>query len=440
MKEEQTSPSLIGDAALIRAVGFAALTAAVINVIVGGGIFRLPSSLGANLGPAAPTAFVLGALAILPIALCFAAAGSRVSSSGGPYSYVDAAFGPFAGFVAGALMWICNIASSAGVAAALADQAARAWPLLQPDGARQAFLVVVYASLIALNAFGVKLGARAIVTLATLKLTPLFLLAGVGLAFVDWTRIDFAAVPSWEALGVSMVMVMFAYSGAETALIPGAEVRDPSRSVPRATLAATALVIVLYVSIQVVAQGVLGPALATSTAPLADSAGAIWAPAQGLLLATAGISMLGFLMGNLLGTSRVVFALGRDGVLPSALGRVSARHRVPLAAILVHGGLACALALAGSFDFLVIVSAGANCLVYVGVSAAAWKLQRQGRADHGAPFELRGGALVPLLAIAAMLAILATLKRDEWSAIGTALAVLVVIHALQRLRRRLHPR
>lgn len=428
-----TDASLHGDAALIRAVGFAALTAAVVNVIVGGGIFRLPSALGANLGPAAPTAFLLGALAILPIALCFAAAGSRVSSSGGPYSYVDAAFGPFAGFIAGGLMWICNIASSAGVAAALADQAANAWPLLQQSGARAAFLVAVYALLITLNAFGVKLGARAIVALATLKLTPLFVLAGIGLAFVDWGRIDWIAVPSWDALGVSMVMVMFAYSGAETALIPGGEVRNPARDVPRATLAATALVILLYVAIQVVAQGVLGPALATSTAPLADSAGAIWSPGRTLLLATAGLSMLGFLMGNLLGTSRVVFALGRDGVLPRALGRVTARHRVPLAAILVHGGVACALALAGNFDFLVIVSAGANCLVYVGVSAAAWRLQRLGRADHGAPFLLRGGALVPLFAIGAMFAILATLKSAEWSAIGIALVLLVAIHVGQRI-------
>ncbi|HRG15442.1 MAG TPA: APC family permease [Pseudomonadota bacterium] len=424
--------SLYGDAALIRAVGFFALTAAVINVIVGGGIFRLPASLGANLGASAPLAFLLGAAAILPIALCFAAAGSRVASSGGPYSYVDAAFGPLPGFVAGALMWICNIASSAGVAAALADQAGQAWPLLQGTGARSAFLIAVYLLLIALNAHGVQLGARAIVTLATLKLAPLFLLAGVGLCVVDHGRIAWTTWPSWDALGVSMVMVMFAYSGAETALIPGGEVRDPARDVPRATLAATALVILLYVSIQVVAQGLLGPALPASTAPLADAAGAIWAPGRTLLLITAGVSMLGFLMGNLLGTSRVVFALGRDGVLPRALGRVSATHRVPFAAVLVHGGLACVLALAGNFEFLVIVSAGANCIVYVGVSAAAWQLQRSGRAERGTPFRLPGGALIPALAVLAMIAILATLRRAEWAAIGVSLGLLVAIHLLQR--------
>ncbi len=110
---------LQGDAALLRAVGLFALTAAVINVIVGGGIFRMPSALAAQMGAAAPLALIAGALAIVPIALCFAAVGSRVQVTGGPYSYLSATFGPFAGFVAGALMWISNFTSSAGVAAAL---------------------------------------------------------------------------------------------------------------------------------------------------------------------------------------------------------------------------------------------------------------------------------------------------------------------------------
>jgi APA family basic amino acid/polyamine antiporter len=110
---------LEGDAALLRAIGTLALTAAVINSIVGGGIFRMPSALATQMGAAAPLALVAGALAIVPIALCFAAVGSRVQVTGGPYSYLAATFGPFAGFVGGALLWISNVASSAGVAAAL---------------------------------------------------------------------------------------------------------------------------------------------------------------------------------------------------------------------------------------------------------------------------------------------------------------------------------
>ncbi|MEP6634231.1 MAG: amino acid permease, partial [Luteimonas sp.] len=105
------SNSLHGDAALIRAVGAFALTAAVINATVGGGIFRMPATLSTQMGAAAPLALIVGALAIIPVALCFAAVGSRVQTTGGPYSYLSATFGPFAGFIAGALMWIASFTS-----------------------------------------------------------------------------------------------------------------------------------------------------------------------------------------------------------------------------------------------------------------------------------------------------------------------------------------
>ena len=141
-----------------------------------------------------------------------------------------------------------------------------------------------------------------------------------------------------------MALVMFAYSGMETALVPSGEVTDPARSVPRATLVAILLVVLLYLGLQIVGQGVLGARLGTSGVPVADTAGALWAPGHVLLLLTAIISMTGFLMGNLLGTSRLVFALGRDGYLPRAFGTVSARHRVPLLALVVHAGLAWILA------------------------------------------------------------------------------------------------
>lgn len=429
---------LEGDAALIRAVGTFALTAAVINVIVGGGIFRMPAALSAQMGTAAPLALLAGALAIVPVALCFAAIGSRVGATGGPYAYLTAVFGPFAGFVAGALMWISNIASSAGVAAALSDQVARLSPTFADSGMRALLLTGVYAALFALNAFGVKLGARAIATLAALKLTPLFLLAVIGLWFVDLDQVSFAIadVPSWSALGASMVLVMFAYSGMETALVPSGELRDPSRNVPRATIAAILLVVLLYLALQIVGQGLLGEGLAKSGVPIADTAAALWAPGRTLLLATACVSMTGFLMGNLLGTSRLVYALGRDGYLPRPFGGISARYRVPLVALAAHALPAWLLALGGSFDKLALISGGAICLMYGLVSLAAWRAQQRDLREAGTPLRLPGGGLVPLVSALAMAAIVTTLKPDEWAAIGIALAALITCYLLLRAVRR----
>ena len=438
----QTSRPLEGDTALVRAVGSFALTAAVINVIIGGGIFGMPAALANAMAATAPLAILAGALAIVPVALCFAAIGSRVRATGGPYTYLTAVFGPFAGFLAGALMWISNIASSAGVAAALSDQVATLAPAFADKGLRALLLTAVYALLFALNAFGVKLGARAIAVLATLKLAPLFVLAAAGLAFVDWSQVSVSPgdAPSLSALGASMVLVMFAYSGMETALVPSGELRDPSRNVPRATLAAILLVVLLYLALQIVGQGVLGHAtLAHSKVPIADTAAALWAPARTLLLATACISMTGFLMGNLLGTSRLVYALGRDGYLPRVVGRVSARHRVPMFALAAHAVPAWLLALGGSFGKLALISGGAICLMYGFVSVAAWRAQhldiRLDDTPGASPFSLSGGPAIPTLSALAMLAIVATLKPDEWAAIVIALAALMLVYALLRRTR-----
>ncbi len=444
MSEPATARPLEGDAALIRAVGTFALTAAVINVIIGGGIFSMPSSLAEKMGSAAPLALLAGALAIVPVALCFAAIGSRTQATGGPYTYLTAVFGPFAGFLAGALMWISNISSSAGVAAAFTVQVGTLAPMFSDPGnpwPRAALLTSLYALLLALNAFGVKLGARAIAVLATLKLAPLFVLAGVGVFFVDWSLVSFSFgdVPSVSALGASMVLVMFAYSGMETALVPSGELRDPARNVPRATIAAILLVVLLYLGLQIVGQGLLGPALAKSGVPIADTAAALWAPGRTLLLITACISMAGFLLGNLLGTSRLVFALGRDGYLPRAFGRVTATHRVPLLALIAHAGLAWVLALGGSFDALVLISGGAICLMYGLVSLAAWRAQRIDlrqnlEESRGEPFVLPGGPSIPLLSFIAMVAIVTTLTAKEWMAIGIALAVLMLVYTALRMR------
>lgn len=329
-------------------------------------------------------------------------------------------------------MWICNAASSGAVAAALHLQVAHAWPHFDEPGWRMLFFAILYVVLIALNAFGIRLGARAITLLATLKLSPLFVLAGFGLFFVDWSQICWLEIPSWPTLGASMVLVMFAYSGMETALIPSGELRDAAHSVPRATLAAILVVVLLYMGIQIVTQGILGAPLANSTVPLAEAAGALWSPGLILLLITAGVSMTGFLMGNLLASSRLLYALGRDGYLPSAYARVTATYRVPLLAIVSHGIVGFGLAVVGNFEALALISGGANCLIYLGVSLATWFAQKRDLRCGGAPFVLPGGALIPAIASLAMLAILMTLSRAEWMAIALALSALVALYVMLR--------
>src|SRR5215470_10400797 len=93
-----------GDGALVRALGTWGLAANIVNITVGGGIFRLPAAAASLLGPAAPVAYLICAVVMSLVVICFAEAGSRVAASGGLYAYVEVALGPLVGFVSGALL------------------------------------------------------------------------------------------------------------------------------------------------------------------------------------------------------------------------------------------------------------------------------------------------------------------------------------------------
>jgi APA family basic amino acid/polyamine antiporter len=415
---------------LARVLGFWALAASIVNVTIAGSIFVFPTILYTAMGPAAPLAFVLGALLFAPIVLCFAAAGSRITTSGGPYRYVDAAFGRFPAFLVGAIFWVSSVAGSAGIATVLVGQWARPFPILGEPVPRSVCLFVVYGLLASLNVRGIRSGAVATMGFAALKVLPLLLLAAVGLPHAQVENFRMVHAPSIDSIGTSLVIVVFAYSGIETALAPSGELKDPARVVPRAAATGVAAVILLYIALQVVTQGILGPSLLGNQTPIESVAARFIPGGDDLIVFTASVSLLGALQGDLLGSSRLLYALASDGHLPKALAWVSDRYRVPVTAILVHAGVGWLLASAGTFNELALVSGGTICMVYIATCATAWRLQRQNRTDTAAPFRLRGGSTIPLVGIAALTGVLTTLRRPEWVAIGSALLALTVLYGL----------
>ena len=117
---------------LLRAIGTLGLAAAIVNITVGGGIFRLPSSVAGSLGAAAPIAYIVCAVAMGLIVLCIADAGSRVSLTGGPYAYVGAALGPYAAFLSGVMLWMLGLFATAAVATVFAASVGQLVPALAP--------------------------------------------------------------------------------------------------------------------------------------------------------------------------------------------------------------------------------------------------------------------------------------------------------------------
>lgn len=424
-------PPLPADAGLIRALGTWSLAAAIVNVTIGGGIFRAPGSpeLSGRLGAAAPVAYLLCALAMGLIVVCIAEAASRVSVTGGPYAYVEIAFGPFVGYLVGVFLWVTATTAFAAVATIFADNAARVVPVVSGQGGRAALLAVVLLFFTATNIVGVRQGARVNVVATVVKLVPLVLLIAVGIFAVDPANVRWADAPSASDVTRASIFLIFVFAGIESALVPSGEVRDPSRTVPRAVFMAMAGVTLIYLLIQIVAQGVLGPALVGSATPLTDAAGKVFGP-WGASLLSAGVllSTLGYLSGMTLAVPRALFAFGRDGFLPRRLASVHPRFHTPHVAIATQAVLVFALALSSGFEALVILANLSVLTVYLACCAAAWELRRRDVRGSGPPFRVPGGAAVPILAGIVILGLLSSITGREWATFGAVATVAVALY------------
>lgn len=418
------------DQGLVRAVGPWGLAASIVNMVVGAGIFAVPAALAASVGQYAPVAFLVCAIAVGSIALCFAEGGSRVPTSGGAYGYIETAFGPMAGYVAGTLLWFSDLLACGGIAAALGDVAAS---LVPPQWRALTRVVVVFAAvggIATVNIRGVVHGARLVAVAAVVKLIPLAIFVLVGLTAIDGANFVGTAPIAPDNIGRALILALFTFTGMETSLCASGEVARPARTIPRALAIAMLSVTVLYIAIQIIAQGMLGPALAHSTVPLADAMGKISPALRMLMLAGAAISMLGWLGSDILGTPRVLFAFARDGMMPRALGRVHSKTRAPHVAILCYASLAILLALTGTFAELAVLSTLMVAVPYIGGCAAAWQLARRGVALAGPPLNFRGLGVAMVVGIGSMVALVAMAARAEiiglFAGVGIAAAIYLV--------------
>ena len=416
------------DDGLVRKVGPWGLAASVVGIVVGAGIFAVPGALAAAVGPYAPFAFLVCGLAIGAVAICFAEGGSRMPTSGGVYGYIEAAFGPLTGYVAGMLLLVGDVLACGGVAAALADVAASVASKSLVPTVHAAVIVGVIGSVALINIAGVARAARFVSVATALKLIPLFIFIIVGCTRIDSANFVQAVQPDTEGLGRAAILALFSFIGMEAPLAASGEVAQPSRTIPRALAIAMVSVALIYVTIQIVAQGVLGASLAHSRAPLADAMGHISPLLRALMLAGDVVSMFGWISSDLLGSPRILFAFARDGLLPRALGVVHPRTRAPYVAILVYAGLAAVLALTGSFAELAALAALTTAALYAVGCVAAWLLARRGVAIAGTPLNFRWLGAATLVGVTSMLALIALGTWIEVVGLATLIGLSALIY------------
>jgi amino acid transporter len=191
-------------------------------------------------------------------------------------------------------------------------------------------------------------------------------------------------------------------------------------------------VLLLYIAIQLVAQGLLGPQLAGSKEPLAEALGVVH-PGLVLVIALgAAISRGAWLGSDILGAPRILFAFARDGFLPAMLGRVGERTQVPTAAILVHAAIGTALALMGEFDWLVLLSALATAPIYIGACLAAVKLRRENVQLMGPAFRVPGLGIAATIGVLSMVALIGLGQPNEIIGLFAAMGISAILYLARR--------
>jgi amino acid transporter len=431
-----TEPSTNPDALLPRALGTPELAAGIFNYTVGSGIFVLPAVVVAALGTAAPLAYLTCAVVIALVVLCLAEAGSRVAATGGPYAYVDAGLGSLAGCIAGVLLFLTGLAGAAAVSTAFAASLAVLLGVTAP-WFDNAIIFAVFALLAGINVRGVRTGARLTEIATVAKLLPLLAFVLIGAFFVDPARLRLTEMPSSAAILQTSGVLIFAFCGIESALIPSGEVRTPARTVPLAAFIAVGAATAFYLAIQLVAQGVLGASLADDrVTPLAAAAATFsGSPGRTVMIVGATLSMFGYLSFAALAGPRSLFAFARDGLLPSALAAVHERYRTPWVAILGYCAFGLALAQTGTFESLAVLANLSAILLYAMCAVSAWVLRRRGVRLEQAPFVTPGGPLVPILTCVGLAWLFKeTVGREHLIPGAAVLALVLLLYGIRALR------
>lgn len=417
---------------LVRGISRWDLVAIAINGIIGAGIFGLPSKVYALIGTYSLIAFVVCALVVALIILCFAEVGSRFKETGGPYLYAREAFGPTVAFEIGWLIWLARITAFAANCNLLINYLSYFWPQATSSLWRPTIIVLVVAVLTVINLRGVREAALVSNGFTIGKLIPIIVFIVAGLFFIEPQAYTFGAAPTTGAFSQSVLLLIYAFTGFEMATIPAGEVKDPQKHLPRALLAALGVVAVLYILIQVVCVGTL-PELAASTKPLADAGSRFLGTAGGAIIsAGAVISITGNLNILLLSGSRIPFAMAEQKQLPQIVGKVHSKFFTPYVAILITAVVMLFLTLKSSFVAALTISAIARLVTYAATCLALPIFRR--RTDvPPAEFHLFGGTVIAILSLVLIVWLLMNSTPAERVTSAIVAAIGLVIYLGYRL-------
>jgi APA family basic amino acid/polyamine antiporter len=416
---------------LKREIGVWGQSSNIINSVIGAGIFVLPAIVAGSLGSASIIAYVFCGLLITAVMLCFAEMGSKVTQTGGAYTYIETSFGRYFGFLTTNLfIFGATIMACAAIANALADTLSYLIPVFENKLVRSGFFLLIFSGFAFVNIIGVKRGITLVKITTIAKLAPLILLVIFGCTKVSPENLRWESIPSLSSVGQISIILFFAFQGAENSLSISGEIKNPRKTTPRAILISFTIILFLYMAIQLISQGVLGSSLAGfKEAPLAEVAKRVMGPAGVTLMITgAAVSMFGYLSGDALNMPRVLFGAARDRVIPvSILAAVHKKYATPYASIILFTSFGCFFAIVGEFKQLAVLSSASILLIYMGVALASIKARFKKENDSDT-FKIPGGYIIPVISVFIIIWFLSNLKKNEIIGIISFIGILSLVY------------
>lgn len=415
---------------VVQAIGRWSLAALVLNTIIGTGVFVLPGTLGASLGWSSMWAWLIAAGLTGTMIFSFAEVASRFSRAGGAYLYGTAAFGSFVGIQMAWMGYFVRCITAAVQANLFTTYLVELWPAAASRPAQVAVTFAFIGLQALVNIRSVGSGAAVSNVFAIVKLVPLIVFGTLGIAWLAMGKAAPSVIGTGSTLGSwldAMVLLMFAYGGFESALIPMAEAKDARRDAPFALIAGLALVTVVYLAAQLTVLVTLTEPGATNR-PLAASARVMFGGSGAVIITAAAlISVYGWVASNMLNVPRLTMAMAEQGVLPSFFARIHPKFRTPWISIIVFAVISLALALQADLLRNLSLSAVSRLLLYGGVCASLLVFRSRDARGVSTPgvepalFRVKGGPFFAIVGV--LLSLLLATRMTGSDAIKMAVVV-----------------
>jgi len=406
----------LDDKGLLRSLTLKDAVGVGLGAIIGAGIFVVTGIAAGVSGPAFLVGLLIAGIIATFNALSSAQLASKYPHSGGTYEYGYILINPAFGFSAGWMFLVSKLAGAGFVAIGFGSYFYQLMPIASPI----TFSVLAVIFLTAANYFGIKKAGVLNLVIVTITLLSLIYLAFSGIPEVNFENFKPFAPFGISGIAEAAALLFFAFTGYGRIATLAEEVVNPKKTIPKAIIVTIVTAIILYSVISVVAIGVIGTeTMAGSTSPLQVVADALNTPAiSSIITIGASTAMLGVLLSQILGISRVMLAMGRRSDLPPFFKRIHKRYRVPHIGILITGFIILVLTLIGSFEFIVRAATFTILLYYSITNIAAIKQPKKDRMY---------GRLIPILGLIGCLAMSVSLPLNiMFSGIGLLLAGFVI--------------